>query len=44
MTGRRDGQRDAHTDPHHTGLPLTFSMGEAVNGEKYPISKIFYKM
>ena len=37
-------QLSAHTDPHPTGLPLTFSLGEAGNGEKYPVFKIMCKM
>lgn len=34
-----DYQLSAHTDHHPTGLPPTFSLGEAVRWEKYPISK-----
>ena len=43
-TGQRDAQRDnAHTDTHPTGLPPNLLAGEAVNGEKYPVSKNIYK-
>ena len=39
-TPRRD---NAHSLPHPTGLPPDLLLGAAVNGEKYPLSKIFYK-
>ena len=43
-TGRRDSQRDSTHTTHPTRLPPTPLLGAAVNGEKYPISKYFYKM
>ena len=37
--------RDAtHSPPHPTGLPPDLLLGEAVNGEKYPVFKNIYKM
>ena len=43
--GQWDSLRDnAHSPPHPTGLPPDLLLGEAVNGEKYPISKNIYKM